>query len=57
MNQKDVLRTCYVLLLSNKVEVACCLHLSRKILKRDRNCCLYIITEQVIKWLFLCNLE
>ena len=30
-------------LLSNKVEVASCLHLSRKILQRDRNCNLYII--------------
>ena len=31
--------------LSNKVEVAGCLHLSRKILKRDRNCHLYIINK------------
>ena len=30
---------------SNKVDVACCLHLSRKILKRDRNCHLYIINK------------
>ena len=29
--------------LSNKVKVACCLHFSRKILKRDRNCHLCII--------------
>ena len=31
--------------LSNKVEVAGCLHLSRKILKRDRNCHLYIVNK------------
>ena len=31
---------------SNKVEVACCLHLSRKTLKRDRNCHFYIINKQ-----------
>ena len=30
---------------SNNVDVACCLHLSRKILKRDRNCHLYIINK------------
>ena len=30
---------------SNKVDVACCLHLSRKILKSDRNCRLYIINK------------
>ena len=30
---------------SNKVEVAC-LHLARKILKRDRNCHFYIINKQ-----------
>ena len=30
---------------SNKVDVACCLHLSREILERDRNCHLYIINK------------
>ena len=30
---------------SNKVDVVCCLHLSRKILKHDRNCHLYVINK------------
>ena len=31
---------------SNKVEVAGCIYLSRKIIKGDRNCHLYIINKK-----------
>ena len=44
-NKFLLLKSC-VKFSSNKVEVACCLHLSRKIRKRDRNCNFYIINKQ-----------
>ena len=38
---------------SNKVDVACCLYLSRKILKRGRSCYLYVVCNYSIVFIFV----